>query len=172
MTALKTCPLPRAWQRWLGILLMALLLAACAQPTRIAAPQSAGGPWNGRLALVVEGAASQSFSAVFVLEGTPLQGDLTLSTPLGTALAALHWAPGRAELQSPSGTRTTNSLDVLLRDVLGSAIPVQALFAWLQGDTATAEGWQVDLSQLDSGRLVAVRSQPQPRATLRIALNH
>lgn len=163
--------MPQAWQRWLGAVLMALLLTACAQPTRIATPQQAAGPWNGRMALVVEGEAAQSFSAVFFLEGTPQRGDLTLSTPLGTVLAALHWEPGRAELQSPSGDRTANSLDALLRDTFSSAIPVQALFAWLQGSAATAEGWQVDLSQLNKGSLVAVRAQPQPSATLRIALD-
>ena len=121
--------------------------------------------------MVVEGDAAQSFSAVFALEGTPERGELTLSTPLGTVLAALQWAPGRAVLQSPRGDQTADSLDTLLTAALGSAIPVPALFAWLQGDAATATGWQADLSGLDGGRLVAVRSQPLPRATLRIALD-
>ncbi len=169
MTAAAAKPL-RAWQRWLAAVLTGLLLTACAQPMRSTVLQQANGPWNGRMALVVEGETGQSFSAVFLLEGTPQRGDLTLSTPLGTVLAALHWAPGRAQLQSPSGDRTADSLDTLLHDALGSAIPVQALFAWLQGNAATAEGWQADLSQLDNGRLVAVRAQPEPRATLRIVL--
>lgn len=171
MTVLVTNTLRPAWQRWLGVLLMALLLSACADPPRTSALPQVAGPWSGRLALVVEGDAAQSFSAVFLLEGSPERGDLTLSTPLGTALAALHWAPGRAELQSGSGKRTADSLDTLLHDAMGSAIPVHALFAWLQGDAAAAEGWQVDLSHLEAGRLVAVRSQPRPRATLRIALD-
>jgi len=46
------------------------------------------------------------------------------------------------------------------------------LFAWLHGDAATAADWQADLSQLNDGRLAAVRAQPLPRATLRIALDH
>ena len=123
------------------------------------------------MALSVEGQAKQSFSAMFVLEGDPENGTLTLSTPLGTALAELHWAPGHAELQTSSGEKSAASLDGLLHDAIGSKIPVQALFAWLHGDAVTATGWQADLSQLDNGRLAAVRTQPLPRATLRIALD-
>lgn len=151
--------------------MLALLVAACAQPPRTAAQQQAADLWSGRLALLVEGDAAQSFSAVFTLEGTPERGDLTLSTPLGTVLAALHWEPGRAQLQSPGGDRTAESLDALVADSLGAPIPVRALFAWLRGDAVIAAGWQADLSQLDGGRLVAVRSQPLPLATLRIALD-
>lgn len=121
------------------------------------------------MALVVEGDAKQSFSAVFVLEGGPARGTLTLSTPLGTVLAALQWEPGRAALRASTGDRTADSLDALLADTLGSAIPVQALFAWLRGEAAMAAGWQADLSEIDRGRLSAVREQPLPRATLRIA---
>ena len=123
------------------------------------------------MALVVEGDAGQSFSAMFVLEGTPARGDLTLSTPLGTVLAALHWSPGRAELRAPQGDRSADSLEALLAESLGSAIPVEALFAWLRGDALAAAGWQADLSQIDAGRIAAARSQPLPRATLRIALD-
>ena len=152
------------------------------------------------MALSVEGEARQSFSAVFALQGRSTQGSLTLSTPLstspsttsaastnsatipngysryrvvplGTVLAELQWAPGHAELRSPQGERTASSLDELLEQALGSAIPVQALFAWLHGDATTAAGWQADLSRLSDGQLTAVRSAPLPRATLRIALD-
>lgn len=163
-------PLP--WPRWVGTLLIALLLAACALPPRTAVSTNAPDLWSGRMALTVEGDAGQSFSALFVLEGGPEHGNLTLSTPLGTVLAALRWAPGHAELRSSHGVQTADSLDALLRDTLGSAIPVQALFAWLRGDAATAADWQADLSQINDGRLTAVRAQPLPRATLRIALDH
>lgn len=123
------------------------------------------------MALRVEDDASASFSALFALQGDPGRGSLTLSTPLGTVLAALRWAPGQATLQSPQGDRTAASLDALLADALGSTLPVPALFAWLRGEAASAEGWEVDLSQIDSGRISAVRQRPEPHATLRVALD-
>ncbi len=171
MTTLTARELPPAWQRWLGVLLLCMLLGACAQPPRTSANQPPSDVWTGRLALAVDGKAAQSFSAGFSLEGTPERGELTLSTPLGTLLAALRWEPGRAELQSPSGDRAANSLDELLTDAVGTAIPVAALFAWLKGDAVTATGWQADLSGLEGGRVVAVRTEPLPRTTLRIALD-
>ena len=100
-----------------------------------------------------------------------VHGELDDVVPLGTVLAELQWAPGHAELRSPQGERTASSLDELLEQALGSAIPVQALFAWLHGDATTAAGWQADLSRLSDGQLTAVRSAPLPRATLRIALD-
>lgn len=171
MTTLAARELPPVWRGWLGGLLLCILLGACAQPPRPSANQRLSDVWTGRLALAVEGNAAQSFSAGFALEGTPEQGELTLSTPLGTVLAVLRWEPGRAELQSPGGERAANSLDELLNDAVGSAIPVAALFAWLKGDAVTATGWQADLSGLEGGRLMAVRTEPLPHATLRIALD-
>lgn len=150
------------------VCLLALLLAACAQTPRMAEQP---GVWSGRMALRVQDDAVASFSAMFVLQGNTERGSLTLSTPLGTVLAALRWAPGQAALQSSQGERTAESLDALLTDALGSNIPVPALFAWLRGEAASAEGWKVDLSGIDSGRMSAVREHPAPRATLRIALD-
>ncbi|MGP1628843.1 MAG: lipoprotein insertase outer membrane protein LolB [Giesbergeria sp.] len=153
------------------MVLLALLLAGCALPYPERPQAQKPNVWSGRMALVVEGDAGQSFSAMFVLEGTPARGDLTLSTPLGTVLAALHWAPGNAAIQSPNGNRTADSLDALLTETFGSALPVEALFAWLHGEEVAVAGWQADLIQIGTGRLTAVRSQPLPRASLRIALD-
>ena len=47
---------------------------------------------------------------------------------------------------------------------------MQALFAWLRGRPEHVPGWQVDLSQLDDGRLVANRQMPLPTAVLRLVL--
>lgn len=166
MTTQRASALGRAGWYW-AVCLMALLLAACAQAPRVEQP----GAWSGRMALRVQDDAGASFSALFVLQGDPERGSLTLSTPLGTVLAALRWAPGQAALQSPQGDRTADSLDALLADALGSTIPVPALFAWLRGEAASAEGWEVDLGEIGSGRLAAVRQHPAPSATLRIALD-
>ena len=121
------------------------------------------------MALQVEEQASQSFSAGFELQGSAESGELRLFTPLGSVLAQVDWAPGRARLQSSGEVRESDSLDALLAQTLGTPIPVKALFAWLQGTQTTASGWQADLSALENGRLVATRYQPAPRAVLRIA---
>lgn len=123
------------------------------------------------MALTVEGEARQSFSAFFVLEGSKDQGNLRLSTPLGTVLADLVWSPDGAVLTSSQGNRRASSLDTLLAEALGSPVPVEALFAWLHGDALQVAGWQADLAQLTDGRLVAVRETPPPRSTLRLVLD-
>ena len=149
------------------------LAAGCAPQTRqqpqVQVQISERTAWSGRLALQVENQAAQSFSAGFELQGSAAQGELRLFTPLGGVLAQLDWAPGRARLQSSSEVRESDSLEELLAHTLGTPIPVTALFAWLKGMQTTASGWQADLSALDSGRLVATRYQPAPRAVLRMA---
>ena len=156
-----------------SLLLLALVLAlltGCAQPRPM--PENLGRLWVGRLALQVEGQASQSFSASFELSGTAQQGRFEVFTPLGGTLAQLRWGAGHAELITAEQTRQSESLDALLQEALGADIPVAALFSWLEGNPATAQGWQADLSAIAQGRLVAYRFAPQPQATLRIALTH
>lgn len=146
----------------------ALWLVGCAQPPRV--PTGEDDAWNGRIALQVEGQASQSFSAIFELRGNAQIGGLALISPLGSRIAQLEWKDGHAQLTSAQESRTADSLDALLQDVTGTRIPVAALFAWLKGVQTTAPGWRADLSALEQGRLVAHRDDPAPQATLRIAL--
>jgi outer membrane lipoprotein LolB len=154
-----------SWVLWLHY---GLWLVGCAQaPHR---PAGEAGAWAGRIALQVEGQASQSFSALFELQGTAQEGSLVLTSPLGNRLAQLEWNDGHAELISGQDKRTADSLDTLLQDVTGAAIPVAALFSWLQGEPSSAQGWRADLSSLAQGRLTAFRDEPLPQATLRIAL--
>lgn len=155
------------WALCLGLL---LAFAGCAQLPRASAPPGASSVWTGRLALQVQGDEAQSFSALFELRGSPEQGELVLSSPLGSTLAVLRWQPGEAALQTGQQTRQAASLEALLQDAAGSRIPVAALFDWLQGINTPAAGWQVDLSALPEGRVLAQRSAPPPPATLRIAL--
>ncbi|MDR6766513.1 outer membrane lipoprotein LolB [Acidovorax delafieldii] len=126
--------------------------------------------WNGRIALQIDGQASQSFSAMFELRGTAEAGALVLLSPFGNRIAQLDWKDGHAQLVSGQATRTSDSLDTLLQDVTGTRIPVTALFSWLKGTQASATGWQADLTGIADGRLTARRDDPQPTATLRIAL--
>ncbi|MBV7539863.1 lipoprotein insertase outer membrane protein LolB [Acidovorax sp. sic0104] len=152
------------------LLICAMWLTGCAQQPL--APKSAADDdtWSGRLALQVEGQDSQSFSAMFELRGNPGRGGLVLLSPLGNQLAQLDWKDGHAQLVSAQESRTSDSLDTLLQEVTGTRIPVTALFSWLKGTPATAPGWRADLAGVAQGRLVAHRDDPQPQATLRIAL--
>jgi outer membrane lipoprotein LolB len=162
------------WQRLTMVPLLALLvlLAGCASPptttAKMRAEQSA---WSGRLALQVEeqaGQAAQSFSAAFELQGNAVQGDLTLISPLGNMLARIDWTADRARLQSGGQAQESTSLEMLLAPMTGTALPVRALFDWLRGVQTTASGWQANLSDIDRGRLEAIRYAPAPRATLRV----
>ena len=155
--------------RWMGwLVLCALWLAGCAQPMPSAPVEE--NSWNGRIALQIDGQASQSFSAMFELRGTAQAGGLVLLSPFGNRIAQLDWKDGHAQLVSGQNTRTSDSLDTLLQDVTGTRIPVTALFSWLKGTQASATGWQADLTGIADGRLTARRDDPQPTATLRIAL--
>ena len=165
------------WQHWLiapwlAPLVLLVLLAGCATPPstpiEIRTEQTA---WSGRLSLQVEeqiGQAAQSFSAAFELQGDAAQGELTLLNPLGNVLVRLNWTPKHARLQSGDSTQESTSLDTLLGQVTGTALPVHALFDWLRGVQTSASGWQAQLSDVGQGRLEATRHTPTPRATLRI----
>ena len=145
-------------------------MAGCAAPqgAAIRDDASAGGAWNGRLALSVEGETQQSFSALFDLRGSPRAGELALTSPIGSTLAVLQWSPGEALLKNGNQTRRYDSVDALIEAATGAAIPVDALFGWLAGRDDPVPGWKADLSQYASGRLQAMRHSPQPTADLRI----
>lgn len=113
----------------------------------------------------------QSFSATFELEGSPQTGSLQLFSPLGSSVAWIRWQPGSAELLQGNAKRVSDSLDLLVRDTLGTPIPVPALFAWIQGTPQAVEGWNVDLSQFADGRIAATRHTPTPQARLRLILD-
>lgn len=117
-------------------------------------------------------AQEQSFSASFQLQGSPERGSLDVFNPLGSQIAKLQWQPGSAYLQQGERVTTSESLDALLQQSLGTALPVAALFSWLQGQNAAAPGWQVDLSRHSEGRITAQRTSPTPPATLRVVLQN
>lgn len=114
----------------------------------------------------------QSFSASFELKGRAEQGELTLISPLGSILGVLRWAPGRAVLDSGNQkVQRFASVDELMERTTGAAVPLSALFAWLKGDNASAEGWSADLSRQPEGRIAARRVLPAPEADLRVVLD-
>ena len=128
-------------------------------------------PWRGRLAIRVESEPVQVFSAAFELSGSAAAGALTLFTPLGTTAAALSWTPEGSTLRSNAEVRQFATLGALMRQTLGAELPITALFAWLAGDTAASDGWQVDLSQRPNGRITVRRQSPLPMAEMRVVLD-
>ncbi|WP_372658437.1 outer membrane lipoprotein LolB [Hydrogenophaga sp.] len=151
--------------RGLCVLLFALLLGACA--TR---PPAAPGEnrWDGRLAVRIDSTPPQSFSAGFELKGSPDAGELRFTSPLGNTLATVLWTPIGAELRQGTDVRNYQNLDALTAELSGTALPVAALFSWLQGQPQQAAGWQADLALQPEGRVTALRELPEPRAELRI----
>ncbi len=146
----------------------ALLLAGgCAQLAGERRPQPTGA-WSGRMSLRIDSQPVQTFSALFELRGSPEAGELSLTSPIGSTLAQLHWAPGEALLKNGSEVRRFDSVDALIEAATGAAIPVTALFAWLGGRNDPVPGWRADLGQVANGRLQATREAPSPTADLRI----
>lgn len=131
---------------------------------------SESGYWQGRIAVKVDSAPEQAFSAHFELEGGTQVGRMELTTALGTTVARMHWNAEGAELQARGTTRTYPTLGELTLATMGAELPVDALFQWLRGQAATSVGWQSDLSQWDTGRISAQRQSPEPRVDLKILL--
>lgn len=158
-------------RRRLAVLALAgAWLTGCAPPLRQTREATAAQHWSGRLALQVDQEGAQSFSAAFVLTGSPQTGSLQLFSPLGSTLAELQWQAGLARLTTGSEQRESGSLAQLAQELTGTELPIEALFAWLRGEAVQSAGWQADLSRLADGRLVATRHQPAPQATLRVVL--
>ncbi|MEO6017235.1 MAG: outer membrane lipoprotein LolB [Polaromonas sp.] len=157
----------------LSILLIAtFFIAGCAQNTPARSlNDTKNGPWAGRISLQVQSDPPQSFFAGFELKGTPEKGELTLVSPIGSVIGVMHWSPGEAILESGREVRSFASVDALLAQTTGAAIPVNALFAWLEGNNTSQYGWTADLSRQSEGRITAKRTDPAPQAELRIVLD-
>ena len=59
----------------------------------------------------------------------------------------------------------------LTEETTGAALPMGAIFDWLEGKATASPGWQADLSALNQGTLVAKRVSPEPLVVLRIKLD-
>lgn len=172
--------------RCLATVAATLALAGCATP-----PPAVPGAdlLSGRLSLQVEAhldRPAQSISAAFDLRGDAERGELRLSTPLGTTLAAASWGPAETRLVTPQGETRFADLDDLSRAVFGEALPLHALPDWLHGRPWPAAGepprpmvpgpgfeqlgWSIDLARFDSGQLLAWRPGP-PSVRLRAQLD-
>ena len=154
-------------------LFVSLLIAGCALPPKKfgAYPQEAS-TWRGRLAVRVETAEPQSFSAAFELTGSAAAGEMTLFNPLGGTAAVLAWDAQTAIMRVNGDVQHHPSLDALISRAIGTEIPVDALFSWLAGELASADGWNPDLSQRARGRITAKRTSPAPPVELRLVLDN
>lgn len=166
-----------------ALLLPALLLTGCATPR--STPDNAGARIQGRLS--VQTAGAQGGSSSFELLGSAEAGQLELSTPLGSLLARARWAAGSPVLlETPEGQRQFDDLDALSHELLGEAIPVAALFDWLQGrpwPLAEAQplpapargflqlGWRIELDRFAEAGLLLARRLAEPAVTLRARID-
>lgn len=156
-------------------------MAACAS---LAPPGAASvEPLSGRLSVRVDGDAERSFNAAFELAGSPEEGSLALSTPLGVQVARADWSPDAVLLRSREGERRYPDLESLSEDALGERVPLAALFDWLRGrawpgapSSARGQGfaqlgWDIDLSRYGEGWVLAERRAPAPVVTVRAKLD-
>jgi outer membrane lipoprotein LolB len=108
-----------------------LVLLGCATPPRPAEVQTVS--WQGRLAIVVDSEPRESHRANFDLMGTAKAGELSLLSPLGTTVAQARWTQDAVLLTQGNRSVRYDNLEDLSAELLGAALPIDALFDWLQG---------------------------------------
>lgn len=172
----KTCAGMQRLLGFISLLIATILIAGCAIPISASSQNTNRNAvkineYNGRISLQIQSEPRQSFTGGFTLLGDAQNGEMTLVTPLGNIAAVLRWQPGFAQLDSGGKKRQYPSVESMIEATTGAAIPLQALFAWLQGQPASAPGWQADTSRIQEGRITAERTEPQPLAQLRIVLD-
>lgn len=148
-----------------------LVLAGCSTAARQLEAAPGQSYWSGRMSVQVQHSTPQNTSGSFELSGNRDAGELVLLNPLGNIVARVQWSPGQASAQQGTQTRQASSLDELTQDLLGTSLPIAALFDWLQGNPTVAAGWQADLDARSEGRILARRTDPLPEASLRIVLD-
>jgi len=126
---------------------------------------------EGRLFLRVDTTPPTITQAEISLQGTPEAGQLTLYGPLGITHGLLRWAPGEAVWSRGQEQLRFSSLDALLMQTLGTALPVPTVFAWLEGRAVALEGWDLVSLPAPDQPLVARRRHPAPTLELRLRLN-
>ena len=157
---------------WASIWLV-VLLAGCATPVPIRSVSQAPSTkqWQGRISVTVQSDPPRNMSAGFSLDGNARQGELNLFSPLGTTLATLQWNPTSTQWLQGSQQRRYDSMAHLTEETTGAALPMDAMFEWLEGRATPSPGWQADLSALNQGSLIAKRITPEPLVVLRIKLD-
>jgi outer membrane lipoprotein LolB len=147
------------------------LLTACSSVPTVPAPSTGTSLIReGRLFLRVDSTPPTVTQADISLQGTAEAGQLTLFGPLGITQGSLRWGPGEAVWTRGAEERRFNSLDSLLTQTLGTALPVPTVFAWLEGQAVELDGWELLSLPSDQHPLVARRLRPAPTLELRLRL--
>lgn len=107
----------------------------------------------------------------FELTGSAQAGSLVLDGPLGTRVAEARWTTGEALLLRAGEATRYADMAALTEAVLGQALPVAALFAWLEGRATVAPPWVVDLTQYDAGRIRATQEARGERVDVLVVLD-
>ncbi|MBC7611059.1 MAG: outer membrane lipoprotein LolB [Polaromonas sp.] len=155
-----------------AILFATLFIAACAHKTGAGSISDIKTRiWTGRISLQIQSEPPQAFFTGFELKGQAERGELTLTSPIGNVLGIMRWSPQEAELETGGNTRRFASVDALLEQTTGAAVPITGLFDWLAGKDTSINGWTADLSKRDTGRIDAIRMDPAPQTKLRIVLD-
>ena len=173
--------------------LFPLLLQACA--TR--PPPLPGHVYSGRLAVRTDAAPNRparSVTGQFELSGNASNGQLILTSPIGTTVARASWSdpvgalgePSKIELEADGSTTQYATLGEMMQRAIGEQVPLPAMFDWLSGHPWPAAqsrqgadggsfdqlGWQVDISRLASAQLIdAQRAMPAPVLHVRVKLD-
>lgn len=147
------------------------LMVGCTTLSPREAPGKAPTAWSGRLSMQLQTEPPKTFYASFELEGAAQAGELRLYDPLGGTLAVLSWNAQAATLRQAGQIRESESLDVLVREVVGAEVPLRVLFDWLAGVAVEVAGWQVEGVQGSDRRLHIRRSQPVPGVDLLLKLD-
>ncbi|TWI60788.1 outer membrane lipoprotein LolB [Pseudoduganella lurida] len=134
--------------------LAAVLLAGCATVPSTppsSAPVAAYADslqLEGRLSVnYVRAGKQESISGKFAWRQDATRTDVTLSSPLGQAIATIAVTPGQAVLKEGNNPpRTAPDVDALSTQVLGWPLPVSGLRDWLQGYAVAENGQRVAAS--------------------------
>lgn len=157
------------WKTLFLAIFATFLIAGCATPKSNKGQNIQS--WSGRISLEVQSLPPQSLTSSFALIGSAQTGQLRLQSAIGTTVAVLNWSPTQALLNSGAQRiETFSSVQELMENSLGAAVPLTAFFDWLDGKPTAIEGWQTDLSQHANGRIQATRSWPLPAVELRLIL--
>ena len=152
------------------LVLVAALLTACSTPAKRQEYVTPNDVWEGRLSVQVAGEPPQRISADFFLEGTARRASLTLNSPLGTRMARMQWDATSATLELGDQKRSFESVDAMTTHTLGSALPMQAFFAWLHGRPESAPGWELQTLDRLQGRIRARSVDRTPAVQIDLVL--
>ena len=158
----------RLFAAWL--MLVCALLTACSTPAKRQEYVTPNDVWEGRLSVQVAGDPPQRISADFFLEGTARRASLTLNSPLGTRMARMQWDATSATLELGDQKRSFESVDAMTTHTLGSALPMQAFFAWLHGRPESAPGWEIQNLDRLQGRIRARSVDRTPAVQIDLVL--